>query len=184
MSEFILVALAIFVIYRIAMQNRATKESTVPRQRPDTRYGTKVSETTPFIRTRATGDIIMDERNKLFKIKGVNFKVFNYEDLIKYEMNEDGRSITSGGLSIGMAVVGSVFGPLGTFMGGVTGSKKSKDIVTDMHIALTIRGENKGYYKISFINKKTKRNSKEYKKQLELARETLGMLDIMTDEVK
>lgn len=184
MGEFLFIAIVVYVIYKIAMNNRMSTGYVEPKARKSTIVSEPMEPRVIFIRSRTTGDIIMDERNQLFKIKGVNFKVFGYEDLLKYELNEDGQSITSGGLSIGRAIVGNLaIGGAGMIMGGVTGSRKSKDIVTNMHIALTITGKNKGYYRIPFIEKKTKKHSKEYKKQLELARETLAALDIMVSEI-
>ncbi|MGO4927369.1 hypothetical protein ACTQ5J_02045 [Fundicoccus sp. Sow4_F4] len=184
MSELILIVIAVYVLYKLYVRNKPAHESYEPSRQSSATSAPNTPVRTTFKRTRSAGDIIMDENNQLFKIKGNNYKIFSYKDLIKYELNEDGQSITSGGLSIGRAVAGNVImGPAGMIMGGVTGKRKSKDIVTDMHIALTIGGKNKGYYKISFIDKKMKKQSKEYKAQLESARETLATLDIMTSEI-
>ena len=143
----------------------------------------EVNRPVVFRKTRSIGDLILDEKNDLFKLKGVSRKTFNSEDIIKYDLNEDGQAVMSGGLSIGKAVVGTVFaGPIGTVLGGLTGKRKSRDIVTDMHVSVTMRGMNSGYYKVPLITKKTKKNSKDYKNKLEEARNMMATFDILIDK--
>ncbi|EPZ54444.1 hypothetical protein H477_3583 [[Clostridium] sordellii ATCC 9714] len=49
--------------------------------------------------------------------------MYNYKDIIEFELLEDGESITKGGL--GRAVAGGVLlGGVGAIVGGVTGIEK------------------------------------------------------------
>lgn len=175
--EFILIILAIGVMIILFKRNNPEKSSTFA-----SNYQPK-PQPISFRKTKTVGDLIIDERNDLFKLKGVSRKTFNSSDIIKYELNEDGQSITSGGLSIGKAVVGSILANgTGALLGGLTGKRKNKDIVTDMHIAVTMRGNNSGYYKLPLITQKTKKHTKDYKVKLEEARSTMAAFDIMTDK--
>lgn len=62
---------------------------------------------------------------------------YNYEDILSFELLEDGETITSGGL--GRAVVGGLaFGAAGAIVGGVTGGKKSKSLCTSLSIKISI----------------------------------------------
>ena len=50
-------------------------------------------------------------------------RIYNYSDLLGYEILEDGNTVTKGGL--GSAVVGgALFGGIGSVVGGLTGGKK------------------------------------------------------------
>lgn len=63
-----------------------------------------------------------DDNSKTFMI-GKN--IFRYQNLLDYELIEDGETITKGGL--GRAVAGGVlFGGVGAIVGGVTGLKRLK----------------------------------------------------------
>lgn len=56
-----------------------------------------------------------------------NPEIYNYSDIVDFELLEDGEFIVKGRL--GRAVVGGVlFGGIGAVVGGVTGGKKSKSI--------------------------------------------------------
>lgn len=136
-----------------------------------------------FRTTRRIGDVTIDDRNNLFKIKSARLRTFAFEDVIKYELNEDGQSITSGGLSIGRAIIGSAISPMGTLLGGLTGKRKGKDISHRMEIVVTMRGENQGLYRINIIDSKTNKLSKEYRRKVEEAEEIMALFDIKLDEL-
>lgn len=136
-----------------------------------------------FNPTRKIGNLSVDDRNNLFKIQGVRWKTFSFNDVIKYELREDGQSITSGGLSIGRAIIGGVINSTGALLGGLTGKRKGKDTTHLMEIVVTMRGENQGLYRINVINKKTKKLSKKYRKRVEEAEEILALFDIKLDSL-
>lgn len=60
-----------------------------------------------------------------------NVTVFNFDEIIDYELIEDGETISKGGLG-GAVVGGALLGGVGAAVGGVTGKKKNKTIVNQM----------------------------------------------------
>lgn len=64
-------------------------------------------------------------------------KLYNTKDVIGYEVIEDGKTITSGGL--GSAVVGgALFGGVGAIVGSNTGKKVSRKVTTSLKLKLTM----------------------------------------------
>lgn len=91
--------------------------------------------------------ISFDENNKLWKINAYNI-IFKYEDIISYELLEDGESITKGGLG-GAVVGGALFGGAGAIAGSVTGKKKTKMEINEFRIKIITRNE---FYPEVYIN--------------------------------
>ena len=101
--------------------------------------------------------------------------IYNYSDILEYELLEDGDTLTKGGL--GRAVIGgALFGGVGAIVGGVTGGKKQKKIVTSMSIKITTKNMDAPTIYINFITGKTKTNSSIYKAATYCAQETLSTL--------
>ncbi len=64
----------------------------------------------------------IDDTHKAFKAGG---SIFEFSNLLNFELLEDGETITKGGL--GRAVAGGLlFGGVGAIVGGVTGGKKKQ----------------------------------------------------------
>ena len=69
----------------------------------------------------------VDANHKLW-MYGTSNIVFNFNDVVSYELIQDGESITKGG--VGRAVAGGIlFGGVGAVVGGLTGKKK---VVTEI----------------------------------------------------
>jgi hypothetical protein len=80
-----------------------------------------------------------------------NPKVYDYSDIVDFELLEDGESVSKGGL--GRAVAGGVlFGGVGAIVGGVTGGKKNKAICNSMKIKITINNLNNPVVYINLIS--------------------------------
>ena len=81
----------------------------------------------------------IDENNRLWQANGLNV-IFSYDDIISYDLLEDGESITKGG--IGSAAVGGIlFGGVGAVVGGVTGKKKTKQEINEFRVKIVTRNE-------------------------------------------
>lgn len=80
-----------------------------------------------------------DENNKLWKIDASNV-IFEYNEIISFELLEDGDIISKGGLGSAIAG-GALFGGVGAIVGGVTGSKKSKVEVRELGINIFTRND-------------------------------------------
>lgn len=128
------------------------------------------------------GYLAIDENNKLFMASG---KLFHCENLISFELLENGSTVTKGG-GVGRAVVGGLlFGGVGAVVGGVTGGKKSNNVCTSMRICLILRNEYCDTSDISLIKgMEISTDSVSYQNYSTIAQKCLSALKIMTDEVQ
>ena len=105
--------------------------------------------------------------------KKKNPRIYSYDDIVEYELLEDGDTITKGGL--GRALVGgAVFGGTGAIVGGVTGGKRSKKVINSLKIKITIDDFESPVVYIHLITSKSKANSFVYKTNFALAQEILS----------
>lgn len=138
-----------------------------------------------FAPTMVIGDHLMvDEANRLWSLAAGSFKkkavgfVYSFDDVEEYELNEDGESVTKGGL--GRAAAGGLLlGGVGAVVGGVTGSKKTKGVCTKMDIVISIKDQ---YIKLlmHLIAGQTKRKSIVYKAAQQNAANIIEYLDKIT----
>jgi len=132
--------------------------------------------------TKKVGKYIeIDDVNKKWRIpdglKGLN-KIYDYSDIIDFELLEDGKSITKGG--IGSAIVGgALFGGVGAIVGGVTGSKTTKDICNKLEIKITVKNIQVPTAYINFINFPVKTSNPIYQTAYNSAQECLSLLQLM-----
>lgn len=109
--------------------------------------------------------------------------LYRYDNILDYELLEDGETITKGGL--GRAVAGGVlFGGLGAIVGGSTGKRKTKSICDSLRIKITLRNAIKQVEYLDFISASTKKDSTIYKAAYNNAQEALSCLAIACDAVK
>ena len=133
-----------------------------------------------FNTTASSPHIEMDRENGLWRLTSNKKEVYTYSDLVSYELLEDGNSITSGGFGVGRALTGAVLtGGLGLLI-GFTKRKKTKNFTESLKIRITNSATKKPTTFITLIDKKTKHNSRTYKKASEQAQESLGILDMIT----
>lgn len=138
-----------------------------------------------FVTTKKIGDYIyFDEQNEKWTIPQGMFKktidgnrIYAYNDILNYELIEDGNSLSKGG--VGRAIVGGVlFGGIGAIVGGSTGYKQ-KQTCTKLQIKITLNNINHPIEYITFISAETKKDSLLYKSSFELAQQILSMLNII-----
>ena len=85
-----------------------------------------------------------------------NPKIYNYSDIVDFELLEDGESITKGGL--GRAITGGLlFGGIGAVVGGITGGKRSKSICNSLKIKITVNDMRSPVVYINLLATATKR---------------------------
>ncbi|HBG4899424.1 TPA: DUF4428 domain-containing protein [Clostridioides difficile] len=133
--------------------------------------------------------IEFDEDNKKWLVskRSENDKkapiIHSYENIVKFEILEDGESIVSGG--VGRAIVGgALFGATGAIVGGVTGKKTARKVVNSFKIKITINDIDNPVEYIELINKKTKTNSSVYEKAYKDAHKILSTLSAITQSIK
>ena len=112
-----------------------------------------------------------------------NAKVYNYEDIMTFELLEDGSSVTKGGL--GRAVAGGLlFGGVGAIVGGITGGKKSKGICNSLKLKITVNDISNPAVYVNLINTATKTKSLTYKILYKSAQDALSTLQIICDTIE
>ncbi|WP_079709961.1 hypothetical protein [Paraliobacillus ryukyuensis] len=106
--------------------------------------------------------------------------LINYDNIVDFELIEDGESLAKGG--IGRALVGgALFGGAGAIVGGITG-RKNESYCRDMKIKLTINNNDDAVKYIYFIQNKIKKDSMIYRQFEKEAQEALSKLEIICKE--
>lgn len=119
----------------------------------------------------------IDEKNKAFKIGN---DIFAYDNLLSFELIENGESITKGGL--GRAVAGGLlFGGVGAVVGGVTGRKKSKEVCKSLRLRVSIKNAHTNIVYINFITSETKMGSFIYNVSMDSAQRCIAALETIND---
>ena len=106
-----------------------------------------------------------------------NPTLFNYEDIIDYELTIDGDQIAKGG--IGSAVAGGLmFGGVGAIVGSNVGKKTTSSIIKNMQIRISLNHPYKSEYIIAFeTNGGIKAGGYDYNKFKAEADNTISFLD-------
>ena len=95
-----------------------------------------------------------DEKQKVWYVsrerKPANPTLYRYDEIVSFELKENGNAITSGGL--GRAVVGAVlFGGAGAVVGAVTGGKTTKQKLTSIDISITLSNPWRNLIEVNFL---------------------------------
>ena len=136
-----------------------------------------------FEPTSRVGQFFFDDRTQTFIINKRNGQkeLYAYNQVVDYELLEDGETVTKGGL--GRAVAGGLmFGGAGAIVGGITGHKKSKSICKSLKIKITLRNSPKQTEYIDFITSETKTSSFIYKTAYKSAQDVLSALQLVIDK--
>ena len=137
-----------------------------------------------FSPTKVIDVLSFDDNTQILKIKKSkkDSDLYYYNQIVSFELLEDGNNVTKGGL--GRAAVGGLlFGGVGAIVGGVTGGKKTKGICTSLQIKITFRNSPQQTEYIRFITTDTKKTSFLYKSAYENAQEILSALQLAVDAV-
>ena len=136
------------------------------------------------IEKEVVGLLYVDDTKKKWAVKEWNdntdIKIYDYSDLIDFELIEDNQSIVKG--SMGKALVG---GALGGTMGAVIGSAGSKKInqkCSLLEVRIRTNDFQKPQYCISLINGlEVPKTSDFYKKNREEAQNLIGVLNYIAN---
>ena len=139
-----------------------------------------------FAPTKKIGNYLwVDETHKQWTIptgiistKINNSTIYDYSDIVKFELIEDGESITKGGL--GSAIAGNIlFGGTGAIVGSITGGKKTKSLCSKMQIAISLNNIQNPITYINLISTETKKDGPVYKSSCNFAQEILSVLQLI-----
>ncbi|KPI46581.1 hypothetical protein KW95_18500 [Clostridioides difficile] len=143
----------------------------------------RTEEVESFNPTKKIGTYLeIDEPQKKFLIPNKFGKlaqeVLSFNDVIDYELLEDGETLIKGGL--GRALTGGLlFGGVGAVVGGVTGKKETKAIINSLKIKITLNNLNMPATYIDLINSATKKTSFVYKTNYNIAQEILSTFSVI-----
>lgn len=145
-------------------------------------------EADSFSATKKIGNFVaFDDEQKKWAIlntwSGEVLRVFDYSDIVDFELLEDGESVASGGLGRALAG-GALFGGVGAIVGGVTGKRRSKEFCGSLKLKVTINDINNPVIYVSFIDSKTKKAGSFYKIISESAQECLSTFQLICDKQK
>ena len=149
-----------------------------------------VEKLSSFIITKEVGSYLkVDERKKQWYVpdglfgKAKKPRIYSYDDVIDYELLEDGGSIIKGGL--GRAVVGgALLGGIGAIVGGATGTRKSKQTCTSLKVKITLNDMANPTVYINLITTETKKSSFLYKTCEKQAQEIVSLFQVMCEQNK
>ena len=129
-----------------------------------------------------TTGIYLDEVANKFKIVGARERtnqIFSYSDLIDCELIEDGNSVIKTS-ALPKAIAGGIlFGGIGAVVGGITGKQTEKKYCDKLSVKFTVKNCKFFSINLDLIKKKTKKDSKEYKKAFNLAQEILSAAKVI-----
>ncbi|UED78330.1 SHOCT domain-containing protein [Lysinibacillus sp. CD3-6] len=141
-----------------------------------------------FNPTKRVGNFVeFDDNNKkwlvLSTILGKRNKstVYDYSDILNFELLEDGETIISGGL--GSALVGgALFGDTGAIVGAVTGKKKIKGICSSLKLKITLNNIYNPVVYVHFIETDMKKSGVLYQNAYNAAHECLSILELICSQ--
>ncbi|MDF2591987.1 MAG: hypothetical protein K0S75_1453 [Clostridia bacterium] len=150
----------------------------------------KKAELEAFIPTKKISNLMeINEETKQWLVHtGIlggrgNTTVYKYEDIIDFELLEDGTSVSKGG--IGRAVAGGLlFGGVGAIVGGATGKRNTKGICNSLKIKITVNNMSNPTVYINMITTPTKKDSFTYKTFYNAAQECLSALQLICSNVE
>lgn len=158
-------------------QERKQKELELKEQKNIIKEENKLRRTA-FKKTKSFVGISFDEITETFKIDNSYFNVFKFDELVDYNLIENGQTVVQGGVSLKRAAAGGILlGGAGMIIGGLTGKKKIEDHATEIKIEFKVKVLNEGTYSIDLLNKPIKTNSLVYKGLVINAKEIIEFFD-------
>jgi len=119
--------------------------------------------------------LFIDDINKKFTVSNKKtYKIYNFCDLLDFELNEDGNSIVKGKTASTVAG-GLMFGPIGA-IAGASGRKKVDNECTYMAIRLLLNDLDNPELNIELIKQKTPKELGTYKKKRKEAQSATALL--------
>ncbi|WP_329380312.1 SHOCT domain-containing protein [Anaerofustis butyriciformans] len=140
-----------------------------------------------FVPTKKFENYIwFDDTNKWFAIPSGTIKyninnshIFSYDEIINYEVIEDGTTVSTGGL--GKAIVGgALFGIAGAIAGGT--SKKNKQVCTKLDIKITTKDLENPVAIINVISTELKKSGILYDAAYKSTQQILSKLQLILNE--
>ncbi len=107
-----------------------------------------------------------------------NYTMFSYDQIVSFELLENGESVASGG--VGRAALGGIlFGGVGAVVGASTRSYKS--VCEELKIKVTVKDYKDPAFYIPVIVLETNKSSSVYKERMKMAQNILSKLQLITN---
>ena len=126
--------------------------------------------------------LIVDNENKKiqFEIKKVKTRKFDFSEILKYEVSENGSSVVKG--TAGKALVGGFFfGVGGAFLGSQM-SKRVDSKCSDLKVYIYLRDIDFPSIEIPIISSETSKNTEYYSNKVSLAKEICALLEFAINQ--
>lgn len=164
----------------------AMKEKMTVMRHPITGKVLKQISEPVFHETKSVGNFLkIDETNRLWftgDMFGFNKSdIHSFEDILSYDILEDGETVTTGGLG-SAAVGGMLFGGVGAIVGGVTGKRKTKGTCSSLQVKITLNDIQCPAVYIPLLSMKVKKESEAYRQAFQSAQEILSILEIICNK--
>lgn len=124
--------------------------------------------------------VAIDRNAKKFLVKDSTdpkFRIFNFSDLIDYELSQDGMTAISSRASDAL-VGGVLFGTTGAVIGAAKG-KEVQEFCSSLYVSLTVNDTSAFRIQLPFISGKISKTSPEYKFAVERAKEMIALLQLV-----
>lgn len=109
-------------------------------------------------------------------------QICTYNDILRSEVVEDGNSITYtkrvnqvASTLVGYALTGGV----GAIIGGLSSKKKNVNTATDISVHIFVKDTQNPLFKIVFLNKEKKKDSKEYSSAIDSANRLHALISVL-----
>lgn len=123
----------------------------------------------------------LDENNKLWKVSQSSL-IFTFDEIINFELLENGNSIIKGGLGTSI-IGGAMFGDIGAIVGSNVGKKKAVQEITEFRIKIITKNSTFPQVYINFLETgKVKANGLIFRGYTASAQKILSLLAIITSD--
>lgn len=126
--------------------------------------------------------IIIDNNEKYvqFELSGVKTRKYKFEEILKYEVIENGDSVVKG--TAGKALVGGLFFGLGGALIGSASSKKINNKCNDLSINIYLNDISTPNIILPIIKSEILKNSAYYTESVSLAKSVCGLLEFAINQ--
>lgn len=166
---FLLVGL--FIVYNVMLIKVQNKAKNTFKKIWESKYKT----------TKKLGNLYIDENAKKWYVFGYN-KVYNYSDILDFEISENGTKYKSKGGITRSVVGGLTFGAAGAVVGASTAKRITT--VNSMNINITVDNPQNPLVTIVIICSEVNTSSFTYKNSVQLANQIISQLTYMQSKIK
>lgn len=116
-----------------------------------------------------------EEQTISFEISKVKSRAYKFEDILRYEVNENGSNVVKG--TAGKALVGGLFFGLGGAIVGSSMSKKVEDKCEELSVSIYLNDISNSHIFIPILSAEVLKTSLTYSNAVSLAKEVCGILE-------